>query len=113
VDVDMTGDPNQAGFVQVMQGRTSDPERAQELMSANDDIDWEEFRPEILGTLSVNHNENGWTMAVYFTSEEDARAGEQKEPPQEIATMMEELNSLSVGEPTYYDLRDPWLSSPS
>jgi hypothetical protein len=52
-------------------------------------------------------------MAVYFTSEEDARAGEQKEPPQEIATMMEELNSLSVGEPTYYDLRDPWLSSPS
>ncbi|HEX6149142.1 hypothetical protein [Nocardioides sp.] len=111
VDVDITGDPDQAGFVQVMQGRTSDPKRARALMD-NDTIDWEAFRPEILGTINVNHDADAWTMAIYFTSEEAARAGEQKEPPPEVAAMMEELNSLSVGEPTYFDLRDPWLRSP-
>lgn len=39
VEVDTPGDPSQAGFVQVMQGRSSDPDRARELM-ANDPTDW-------------------------------------------------------------------------
>jgi coproporphyrinogen III oxidase len=34
-----------------MQGRSSDPDRARELM-ANDPTDWREFRPDILGTES-------------------------------------------------------------
>ena len=63
-----------------MQGRTKDPARGRELMS-EDDVDWATFRPDILGTLMVNHEDDGWTMAIYFTSEADARAGEQKEPP--------------------------------
>jgi hypothetical protein len=54
VEVDTAGDPSQAGFVQVMQGRSSDPDRARELM-ANDPTDWREFRPDILGTVSVGH----------------------------------------------------------
>ena len=33
VTVDANGDPDQAGFVQVIRGRGSDPERARELMS--------------------------------------------------------------------------------
>ena len=33
VDVDLYGNPDEARFVQVMQGRTSDPDRARELMS--------------------------------------------------------------------------------
>ena len=39
VDVDTPGDPSQAGFVQVMQGRSSDPDLVRELM-ANDPSDW-------------------------------------------------------------------------
>jgi quinol monooxygenase YgiN len=111
VDVETPGDPSQAGFVQVMQGRSSDPDRARELMD-NDPTDWQEFRPEILGTVSVNHDDNAWTMAMYFTSEEAAREGEQKEPPPEMQATMKELESLSVGEPVYFDLRDPWLHAP-
>ena len=38
VEVDTPGDPSQAGFVQVMQGRSKDPDRARELM-ANDPTD--------------------------------------------------------------------------
>jgi hypothetical protein len=111
VDVDTPGDPDQAGFVQVMQGRTREPDRARELM-ASDPTDWADFRPEILGTVTASHDDGRWTMAIYFTSEAEAREGEKKEPPEEVAKLMEELDSLSLGEPTYVDLRDPWLQSP-
>ena len=111
VDVDTPGDPGQAGFVQVMQGRSSDPDRVRELM-ASDPTDWASFRPDILGSVSVGHDGGEWTMAIYFTSEEEARAGEQKQPPPEMQQMMDEMDALSVGEPAYYDLKDPWLHAP-
>jgi hypothetical protein len=112
VEVDTAGDPARAGFVQVMQGRTSDPDRARELM-ASDPTDWQEFRPEILGTVTVGHDGGAWTMAIYFTSEEAARAGEQKEPPPQMQEMMKEMDALTIGEPVFFDLRDPWLHAPS
>jgi len=111
VDVDTPGDPSQAGFVQVMQGRSSDPDRARELM-ANDPTDWQAFRPDILGTVNIGHDGDAWTMAIYFTSEEAAREGERKEPPAELQQMMTEIDSLSVGEPVFLDLKDPWLNAP-
>lgn len=112
VDIDLQGDPDQAGFVQVMQGRTTDRDRARELMSSMPD-DFASYRPDILGTLWAAHEDDAWTMAIYFKSEAEAREGEKKEPPPELQPVMEELNSLGVGEPTYIDLKDPWLDSPS
>jgi hypothetical protein len=112
VEVDTPGDPSQAGFVQVMQGRSSDPDRARELM-ANDPTDWREIRPDILGTVSVGHGGGAWTMAIYFTSEESAREGERKEPPPQMQEMMKEMDALTIGEPVFFDLRDPWLHAPS
>jgi hypothetical protein len=111
VEVDTPGDPSQAGFVQVMQGRSSDPERARELM-ANDPTDWQTFRPDVLGSVSVAHEADAWTMAIYFTSEAAAREGEAKEPPPEMAEIMKEMDALSIGEPAYFDLTDPWLDAP-
>lgn len=111
VDCDLPGDPDQARFVQVMQGRTTNPDRARELM-ADDSIDMHAFRPDILGSMSASHDGDAWTMALYFTSEEEARAGEAKEPTPEMQKMMQEISELSVGEQTYFDLRDPWLHSP-
>jgi hypothetical protein len=113
VDVmpDVRGNPDQAGFVQIMQGQQGpDPERAQELMNQNAD-EWAAFRPEVLGSLGISHPDNTWTMALYFTSEAEAREGERKEPPPELQAQMEEMNKLSVGEPEYFDLKDPWLAS--
>lgn len=111
VDVDTPGDPGTAGFVQVMQGRTSDPARARELM-ASDPTDWATFRPDILGTVNAGHADGEWTMAIYFTSEAEAREGERKEPPPEMAAMMKELDDLNVGEPRFFDLKEPWLHAP-
>lgn len=110
VQSDTYGDPDQAGFVQVMQGGVSDPERGRELMES-DPTDWPSFRPEILGTSWASTADGDWTMAIYFTSEAEAREGEQKEPPPDAAALMEELNALTTAGPTYLDLRDPWLYS--
>jgi hypothetical protein len=106
--VDTPGDPDQAGFVQVMQGRSTDPDRARELMS-DDSVDMRSFRPDILGTVSIGLPNGEWTMVAYFTSEAEARENEAKPMPPEAEAMMSELMSLSAGEPSYYDLKDPWL----
>ena len=111
VDVDTPGDPSKAGFVQVMQGRATDPEKARQLM-AEDPTDWSSYRPDILGTVSIGHDGDAWTMAMYFTSEEAAREGEKKEPPPEMLEMMEQMQALTLGEPTYLDLKEPWLHAP-
>jgi hypothetical protein len=111
VVVDVTGDPDEAGFVQVMQGRGSDPERARELMDQDSDK-WAAFRPEILGSVAALHPGGAYTMAIYFTSEAEAREGERKEPPPELKAQMDEMNALSVGEPDFFDLKEPWLYSP-
>jgi hypothetical protein len=111
VVVDTAGDPDTAGFVQVMQGRSSDPERARELM-ADDSTDWSSFRPDILGSMAVGHDGGAWTMVMYFTSEEAAREGERKEPPPELQEQMRQMDALSVGTPEFFDLKQPWLYSP-
>jgi hypothetical protein len=111
VTVDVIGEPGDAGFVQVMQGRGTDPDRAKELMS-QDSSDWAAFRPDIIGSVAVGHEGGAYTMAIYFTSEEAAREGERKEPPPELQAQMEEMNALSIGEPEFFDLKQPWLYSP-
>jgi hypothetical protein len=111
VDVDLVGDPDDAGFVQVMQGRTTDSARARELMSA-DSPEWASFRPDILGSLTVDHGDGSWTSAVYFTSEAEAREGERREPPPGLAAQMAEMEALADGPVEFLDLTDPWLYAP-
>jgi hypothetical protein len=95
-----------------MQGRGSDPDRARELMN-EDSEKWAAFRPEILGSVAVGYDDGAYTMVMYFTSEADAREGERKELPPELAAQMEEMNKLSIGEPEFFDIREPWIHSPA
>jgi hypothetical protein len=106
VVVDLQGDPDQAGFVQVMQGRTSDPRRARELMSQDPET-WAAFRPDVLASVEVQHDDGSYTMVLYFTSEAEAREGERKELPLELRATMEEMDKLSIGEPEFFDLEQP------
>jgi hypothetical protein len=110
VTVDVHGDPDSAGFVQIMQGRSSDPERARELMDA-DPEEWAAFRPDVIGSVAVGHEGGAYTMALYFTSEEAAREGERKQPPAQLQALMDEMNKLSIGTPDFFDLKQPWLYS--
>ena len=110
VQVDTSGDPDAAGFVQVMTGQVTDPDRAKQLMAAQPDM--RTLRPDILGSVSVGHEDGKWTMVIYFTSEADAREGEVKEMPPEALKAMEEMQALSVGQPEFLDLKTLWLDSP-
>jgi len=111
VTVDLQGDPNQAGFVQIMQGRSSDPERAKQLMDSAE-VDWASLRPDVLGSVAVGHDGGAYTMVMYFTSEAEAREGERREVPPEMQAMMEEMGKLSIGETEYFDLKQPSIRSP-
>jgi hypothetical protein len=113
VTVEMVGEPDRAGFVQVMSGQVTDPARAREVMAQFPQEEMAQARPDILGSLMIGHDEGRWTRVIYFTSEAAAREGEGQEPPPQFRAMMDELTSLSVGEPTFLDLRTPILTSPS
>jgi hypothetical protein len=111
VTVDVRGDPDQAGFVQIMQGRSTDPERAKQLM-AQDEDKWAALRPDMVGSVVIGHDGGAYTMVMYFTSEADAREGEGKEVPPDMRATMEEMNKLSVGETEFFDLKRPTMISP-
>jgi hypothetical protein len=110
VVVDLQGDPDRAGFVQVMQGRTSDPARARELMTQDPEM-WAKFRPDVLGSVEILHDGGAYTMVLYFTSEADAREGERKEVPPELKATMDEMDKLTVEEPEFFDLKQPEMRS--
>ena len=65
------------------------------------------YRPDVLGSVVISHDDGAWTQVVYFTSEDAARDGERKEPPAEFQDVMAEMGKLSVGETTFLDLRQP------
>ncbi|MDP9433309.1 MAG: hypothetical protein M3P91_11495 [Actinomycetota bacterium] len=106
--VDVVADPDAASFVQVIQGRSKDVHREFDLLEQNSGA-WTSFRPDIVASLAMLHEDHTWTMALYFTSEAAAREGEAKEPPAEVAEQMAAMDQLSDGEPEFFDLRQPWL----
>ena len=111
VTVELHGDPDSAGFVQVMQGRSSDPERAKQLM-AQDEDKWAELRPDMVGSVVIGHDAGAYTMVMYFTSEAEAREGERKEVPPEMRAAMDEMGKLSVGDTVFFDIKQPAMRSP-
>jgi hypothetical protein len=107
----LRGGSDDAGFVQVIQGRTRDVERMRALGEQSGSL-LADFRPEVIGGTVALHGDGGFTQAVYFTSEEAAREGERKEPTPELKALLDEEMALYEGDLTYFDLRDPWLNSP-
>lgn len=108
--VNTMGDPSAAGFVQVMRGRTTDVERSLAIFEGMRSLP---SRPDMLGQLLLARHDGRWVTALYFTSEAEARVGEKSEPPPQVAAALEELQALEDGEPTFYDLKDPWLDAPA
>jgi hypothetical protein len=105
VDTAFGGGSNDAGFVQVIQGRATDQtemrRRAPQL-----EAQLHERRPDILGITVAWHGDGTFTEAVYFTSEQAAHEGEATTEDDELRR---EFMSLLAGEPTFYDLTAPDL----
>jgi hypothetical protein len=108
-DVDVThgGGSDQAGFVQVMQGRVRDAARVR-AMEAEFMPRMEAMRPDVLGTVRA-WDGNDFTQAIYFSTEADARAGEQRMTEQGAAEPGFEEYMSQIESVDYLDLQDPWL----
>jgi hypothetical protein len=103
------GGSDDAGFVQIIQGRSSDVERLNQL-NIELDASLRERRPELIGGTYGYSDDGQFTEAVYFTSEAEARKGEREmsdNPPAEF----EEWQSL-ITDVSYFDLKSPYLRSP-
>jgi hypothetical protein len=105
----LDGGSDDAGFVQVMQGRLTDPERFRRFMELPMDM-LQEARPELIGGVVAIEPDGTFTETVSFRSEQAAREGERKEMPAEIRRMWEEEMSL-VQDLRYLDLHHPWFAT--
>ena len=94
-----------AGFVQAMLGRVSDPERDRELTREFVAMEGD-MRPDLVGGVIGIGDDGRFAQAFYFTSEAEARVGEQSEVPEEMAKAFAEEQQL-ITEITYYDLTEP------
>ena len=111
VDLTDGGGSDEAGFVQVIQGKVKDVEKARELDRATQS-QMKELRPDVIGGIVAWHPQNGrFTNAIYFTSEAEARAKEKESSSApEFEEFMREWEALSDGEPKYLDITEPWYS---
>jgi hypothetical protein len=107
VETFLGGGSNDAGFVQVMKGGGIDRDRLH-AMDESFVKHAPSFRPEIIGALRVWTGPDTYIEAAYFTSEAEARVGEKKEPPPELAAEMGEFEAMTENV-EFLDLRDPWL----
>jgi hypothetical protein len=105
----MQGGSDDAGFVQVIQGRVSDPERFRHFMEQPMET-LHEQRPEIIGGTLAMQPDGWFTETIAFRSEAEAREGERKEMPEEARRDYEEQMSM-MQSVTYKDLHHPWFAS--
>ncbi len=105
----LEGGSDSAGFVQVIQGRLSDPEKFRMMMDQPMDM-LHTARPEIIGGTVAIDKDGFFTQTIAFTTEADAREGEKKEMPAEMMDQMSDLNS-AMSDVSYHDLHHPWFAT--
>jgi hypothetical protein len=101
----MDGGSDDAGFVQVIQGKVDDPGRIKAMLA--DTTMLHEMRPDIIGGTLAIEPDGTFTETIAFRDEASARQGEQVEPPPDVR---DELASMMAGA-TFYDLHHPWFES--
>jgi hypothetical protein len=105
----LDGGSDDAGFVQIIQGRVQNPDRMRKMLEESSE-GLRALRPDVIGGTVALHGDGGFTQTVYFTSEAAAREGEARQAPPEMREMDEEVSAM-MRDATFYDLPRPWLFS--
>lgn len=105
VELFLGGGSDDAGFVQVIRGQTTDVERSRRMMSEME-RELPERRPDVIGGYVGTRGDGTFAQVVYFTSEEEARKGEAASSDD-----AGEMQELLKEPPRFLDLKDPWLAS--
>src|SRR4051794_28720163 len=99
------GGSDDAGFVQILQGKVDDPAKLKGMMGDTDML--HEMRPDILGATLAIDADGTFTETVAFTDEASARKAEHESASEEFASEMASV----VHDVSYYDLHKPWFES--
>ncbi len=105
------GGSDDARFVQIMRGRVADVERERAMAQQFSQMP-HDFRPDILGGVEGLKDDGTFVMAMYFTSEAEAREGEKKPMPADMQAMMDE-GMANTTEMTFIDLSKPVFHAPN
>lgn len=104
---DVLVDPS-AGFVQMMLATVADRPGVERIEEEIDEA-FKRWRPDLLGGYRVWLPGHRMLAVDYFTSESEARAGEQREPPPEVAEAMPRwLGHMADVE--WFDLAQYWAA---
>jgi hypothetical protein len=106
VAVSMGGGRDDAGFVQVMIGRGA-REEVDAVMRQIEDVLARE-RPDIIGGITLWHDDGAFIDVAYFTSEAEARAGEAQELSEEATRLFERFQQV-VPVDEWLDIPEPRL----
>jgi hypothetical protein len=98
------GGNNSAGFVQVLQGHTTDQAEMRRTGVAIQD-ELHALRPDVLGVVVAFHGAGGFSQFLYFSSEEAARVGEKA--MQDKPELSDRLRATIDGDLTFFDLFEP------
>jgi hypothetical protein len=103
------GGSDDAGFVQVIQGRATDKERLRQTEAGAEE--WlKQNRPDLIGGVRAWQG-NDFSEFAYFTSEEAARTGEKRSQESETEADYGDWSRL-IEDLKFIDLRSPVFSSP-
>jgi hypothetical protein len=105
------GGSDEAGFVQIIQGRVKDVEKLHEVMEQSQSM-ISRYRPDVLGATLAIDKDGFVTQTVAFTSEEDARAAEKTVMPADVKHIVDQEMSL-LEDVHFLDLHHPWFTTPS
>jgi hypothetical protein len=109
VTILLGGGSDDAGFVQVIQGRVKNLERAHALAEQSNEF-LPKYRPDVIGGMIAIDEAGFVTETIAFTSEKAAREAEKKELPPDVSRLVEEEMSL-FDDVKYLDLHRPWFAS--
>lgn len=107
----LAGGSDAAGFVQGMKVSGIDRQRVDAADREFENIA-PNIRPDLIGGLRVWTAPDGFVEANYFTSEQEAREGEQQAPPPELGQELEDFMAM-MADAEYFDFTEPFLHTPS
>ncbi len=105
------GGSDEAGFVQVMQGRVRDRDKATAMIHDAESM-LARARPDILGATIGIEADGQFTETVFFRSESEARAAEKAQLSDPDRELMEQQMSI-FEDMSFHDLRQPWFATHS
>ena len=103
---------DQAGFVQIIRGKSDDPDALRAMMSDTELL--HQMRPDIIVRMLAIEPNGNFTETVAFTDETSARRGEQLEMPDDardqMAAAMHDLSFVDLHHPFFASRATVWLT---